>query len=289
MKKSSASSVHNTKETEDFFISRLERKKKVNQNNGVAFKIWAVFYPVGMYYVAITMGSFVAQVILGAGIETYMLCKIIGSLVAIPVVWSFYKQDLIFEGTYRLKQEFNKEFWKNVLFVIVISASVSIALNNIICMSPLVTMSEAYEQASEAFYGSTIGIELLGSALITPFLEELLHRGVVYKRLRNMVNVKWAILASAFIFAGLHFNIVQFTYAFLLGIVLAVFMEKTNRLYAPVLAHVVANTIAVFRTETGILSTTVDGSILSWALSGGLLFIGIGGLLLFLKVRKTYE
>ena len=114
MKKSSASSVHNTKETGDFFISILERKKKVNQNNGVAFKVWSVLYPVGMYYVAMTMGSFVAQVILGAGIETYMLCKIIGSLVAIPVVWSFYKQDLIFEGTYRLKQEFNKEFWKNI-------------------------------------------------------------------------------------------------------------------------------------------------------------------------------
>ena len=86
----------------------------MNQNNRVAFKVWSVLYPVGMYYVAITMGSFVAQVILGTGIETYMLCKIIGSLVAIPVVWSFYKQDLIFEGTYRLKQEFNKEFWKNI-------------------------------------------------------------------------------------------------------------------------------------------------------------------------------
>ena len=268
------------------FIQMYERKKKVKQNNGVAFKIWEVLYPVGMYYVAMMMGSFVAQIILGAGIETYMLCKIIGSLVAIPVVWSFYKQDLIFEGTYRLKQNFDKQFWKNIIFVTGISASVSIALNNIICMSPLVTMSEAYEQASEALYGSTIGIELLGSALITPFLEELLHRGVVYKRLRNMISVKGAIFVSAFIFASLHFNIVQFAYAFLLGVVLAILMEKTNRLYAPVLAHVVANTIAVFRTETGILSTTTDGSIVSWLLAGGLLFIGMGGLLVLLKLGK---
>ena len=261
----------------------------MNQNNGIAFKIWEVIYPVGMYYVAMTMGSFVAQIIFGAGIETYMLCKIIGSLVAILVVWSFYKQDLIFEGTYRLKQDFDKKFRKNVLFIAGISASMSIALNNIICMSPLVTMSEAYEQANEAFYGSTIGIELLGVGLITPFLEELLHRGVVYKRLRNKISVRGAIFVSAFIFASLHFNIVQFTYAFLLGIVLAIFMEKTNRLYAPVLAHVVANTIAVFRTETGILSTTIDGSILSWFIAGGLLLVGIGSLVVFLKVRETYE
>ena len=76
-------------------------------------------------------------------------------------------------------------------------------------------MSEAYQQANEAFYGSTIAIELLGSALITPILEELLHRGVVYKRLRNLFGLKVGILVSAWIFAGLHFNIVQFLYAFL--------------------------------------------------------------------------
>ncbi len=255
----------------------------MNQNYGIASKIWLVVYPVGMYYVAITMGGFVAQTILGVGIETYMLCKIIGSLVAIPVVWSFYKQDLIFEGTYKLKPDFDAQFWKNVLFMIGISACMSIGLNNTISMSPLVTMSDAYQQANEAFYGSTIGIELLGSALITPILEELLHRGVVYKRLRNMLGLKAAVVVSAFIFAGLHFNVVQFTYAFLLGIVLALFMEKTNHLYAPVIAHVMANTIAVIRTETGILMSTVDGSMFAWIISTTLLLLGVGGLLVFIR------
>lgn len=257
------------------------------QKYGIASKIWSVVYPVGMYYVALTIGSFAAQIIFGAGIETYMLCKIIGSLVAIPVVWSFYKEDLIFEGTYKLKMKFDAEFFKNLLWIMGISICMTIGLNNAIVMSPLVTMSEAYQQANEAFYGSTIAIELLGSALITPILEELLHRGVVYKRLRNLFGLKAGIFVSAWVFAGLHFNIVQFIYAFLLGIVLALFMEKTNRLYAPILAHVVANTIAVLRTETGILLETVDGTVSAWLISVGLLLLGIGGCLIFIKNSKN--
>jgi len=59
----------------------------------LANKIWAIAYPVLMYYVAITMGSFVAQIIFGTGVEQYMLCKIIGSIVAIPVVFADYKKD----------------------------------------------------------------------------------------------------------------------------------------------------------------------------------------------------
>ncbi|MBR2046200.1 MAG: CPBP family intramembrane metalloprotease [Agathobacter sp.] len=252
---------------------------------GVAGKVWEIAYPVLMYYSAITIGSFVAQVILGAGIETYMLCKIIGSLVAIPVVYADYKHDLMLTGKYKIKEAFTKDTWVNLAFVVGITLFLSVALNNIISMSPLVSMSQEYQNASDAFYGSSFGLEILGSALITPFLEELLHRGVVYGRLRRMMGLLPSVLVSALIFAGLHFNIVQFIYAFLLGIVFALFMEKSGRLYPAVIAHVVANGLAVIRTETNFLVETVDGSVSAWFISVGCLLIGLG-LLFFYDERK---
>ena len=252
-------------------------------NLGLASKIWEVVYPVGMYYVAITIGIFAAQFFFGTGNENYMICKILGSLFAIPVIYPYYKHDLILEGTYKQKFPFSGDTMKNIVIIIVCSACIGISLNNVICMSPLVEMSEGYEEASAAFYGSTIWLELLGSAFVTPILEELLHRGIVYKRLRNMFGLLPAILVSSFIFAGLHFNIVQFLYAFLLGMVFALFMEQTKHLYAPILAHITANTIAVIRTETGILSNTVDGSVFAWIVSVLLLLIGIGGIWFYVK------
>ncbi len=254
----------------------------------IANRIWEIIYPVCMYYVAITIGVFVAQLMFGAKNETYMLCKIIGSLVALPVVWSDYKRDLIMTGRYGTKEKISKSTLIEFIFVIGITVFISISLNNIISMSPLVENSVGYENASNAFYSSTITLELLGSALITPILEELLHRGVVYGRLRRMMGLLPSVLWSSFIFAILHFNIVQFTYAFLLGIVFALFVERTGKLLAAVVAHVVANTIAVVRTETGWLSGTVDGSVSAWLISGGLLLVGIGMFIIFIgKIIHT--
>jgi len=242
----------------------------------VANQIWEIAYPVLMYYATITIGMFVAQMIFGSGIENYMLCKIIGSIVAIPVVYADYKRDLMLTGRYGLKNPITSQQMKQILAVIGITLCLSIALNNIISMSPLVGISQEYQDANDAFYGSTIGLELLGSALITPFLEELLHRGVVYGRLRRMMGVIPSVLISALIFAGLHFNVVQFIYALLLGMIFAFFVEKSGRLYSGVIAHVVANGLAVIRTETGFLVGTVDGSVSAWFISIGCLLVGIG-------------
>ena len=253
----------------------------------LANKIWAIAYPVLMYYVAITMGSFVAQIIFGTGVEQYMLCKIIGSIVAIPVVFADYKKDLIMTGRYKLKNPITSLQMKQLYMAVGVTICLSIGLNNVISMSPLVAMSEEYQNANDAFYGSTLALELLGSALITPFLEELLHRGVVYGRLRRMMGMWPAVMVSALIFAGLHFNIVQFVYAFLLGIVFALFVEKTGRLYPAVIAHIVANAVAVIRTETGFLQGTVDGSIFAWVISIALCLLGIGIMLGFMKKKDT--
>lgn len=255
----------------------------MNSKYGTAGKIWEIAYPVLMYYTAISIGIFIAQMIFGSGNENYMLCKIIGSLIAIPVVFADYKRDLMLTGRYKQKEVFTKETWINIGFVIVITLFLSVALNNIISMSPLVSVSQEYQDANDAFYGSTIGLELLGSALITPFLEELLHRGVVFGRLRRMMGAMPSVLINALIFAGLHFNIVQFIYAFLLGVVFALFMEKSKRLYPAVIAHIVANGLAVIRTETGFLAWTVDGSVLAWLISIVLLVVGCVGLSIYYK------
>ena len=255
----------------------------MNKNGNLAYRIWDIVYPVAMYYAAITIGMFVAQMIFGAGIENYMLCKTIGSLVALSVVYSDYKRDLMLTGRYGVKEPIIKDDIINVLLVIGITILLSVSLNNIISMSPLVSMSAEYENASNAFYSSNIWMELLGSALVTPILEELLHRGVVYGRLRRTMGTLPSVILSALIFAILHFNIVQFIYAFLLGIVFALFVEKSKRLYPAVIAHIVANAIAVVRTETGFLQGTVDGSVFAWVVSIVFCVVGIVGLIAYAR------
>ena len=87
--------------------------------------------------------------------------------------------------------------------------------------------------------------------LIQGMAEELLYRGVVERRLSLLCGSAPAIVLSAVTFGVMHWNVVQFLYAGILGLLLAWLLERTGFLYAPVLAHIGANVMAVVRSETG--------------------------------------
>ena len=61
------------------------------------------------------------------------------------------------------------------------------------------------------------------------------------------------------IFAAVHVNIVQFIYALILGVVLALLMDRAGNVYASMIGHMTANFIAVVRTETHWLDFSVRG------------------------------
>ena len=112
----------------------------------------------------------------------------------------------------------------------------------------------------------------------------------------NSIQLRWyipvflmgmllAVLLSALLFGIMHFNIVQFIYAFVLGVLLALFMEKCGHFFAAVLGHVTVNLISVVRTQTGILQHTVDGSAFAWVFSVAV--FAAGAVLLYIGfVRK---
>lgn len=69
-------------------------------------------------------------------------------------------------------------------------------------------------------------MEIVSAVIAAPLLEELLFRGMIYKRLRDLCSAKTAILVSAAFFGIFHGNLVQFVYAFIIGIMLAFVYEK---------------------------------------------------------------
>ena len=90
---------------------------------------------------------------------------------------------------------------------------------------------------------------------------------------------------SALLFGLIHFNVVQFVYAFLLGLVLAAFMYKSGHVYAAMIGHITANAFAVIRTETGILKCTVDGSVMAWVVS--VMCLGVGAVIFYYYAKHT--
>lgn len=247
-----------------------------------AIQIWYIAYPFLFYYTVSIIVMSLCTVIIGGDTSHFVARQLITTIVTIPFMMPFYKQDRALAGISG-RERFTKEKVLFAMSAVVIVACVSIALNNLISMTPLVDASAGYQEANANFYGSTLVLELISSALMTPILEELVFRGILFTRLKTMLPKIPAIVVSALIFAVVHFNIVQFIYAFLLGIVLAILMDQADHVYPAIIGHVTANLIAVLRTETGILAKTVTGTVFSWVFSALLLLMGIAIFVVLIK------
>ncbi|MCM1282648.1 MAG: CPBP family intramembrane metalloprotease [Muribaculaceae bacterium] len=245
------------------------------KRDGIAMQIWNILYPLLFYYAVMLIVMAVAQQIFGSDHEHYVISQLISTLATLPCMWPFYRQDEALRGIQKEHFSIKREHLFHGLWALAIVACLSVAANNLISMTPLVELSAGFKEANAGFYGSTLALELVSSAVATPILEELVFRGIIFGRLRNQLPKAAAVVVSALLFALVHFNIVQFLYALIIGAVLALLMDRAG-LYVAVLGHIAANAIAVLRTETGILAWSVDKSVLAWVSSVVVLAVGTG-------------
>ena len=228
-----------------------------------AYRIWQIIYPVGIYYVVSSLTYFALEMLLGTDNQSYMMRQLICAAATIPFIMTYYMQDKKLENHVygERKLTLDGKLVRDIFLVIGSAMTLGIAVNNIIAMTPLVEKSTGFTEANEAFFAGQVIYELLGSCLLIPIAEELLYRGVVYKRLRLLVGVTPAIVLSALLFGLMHVNLVQFLYAGILGLLLAFMLERTGRLYAPILGHIAANLVAVIRQETGWLNFSYEPTV----------------------------
>lgn len=252
----------------------------MNRNN-ILFKVWDIAYPLLLYYAVLMAFFTIARMIFGNGSTMYMYCQIFATVLTLPIMYfNFYKNQL--KDMYEGKN-------KKIVFLVTVPVILllSISLNNILLMSPLQDISAGYKEATDNFYGSILAVEIIGSGILTPILEELVFRGIIYGRLRRMMGVFSSVILSSLLFAMIHLNIVQFPYAFLIGIVLAVFVELSKSVWCSILGHVVANIFAILRTEVRFADFMLDKSIIAWTVSIVMLIIGVIGLIAIWKKEKN--
>ena len=122
------------------------------------FKLWQVIYPIGLYYVASSLTYFVLGLFIGDAPQTYMLRQLICSAATIPVTMSFYKLDQSAEQVvYGTEQkESGPKRLADAALVAVGAMTLGIAVNNIIAMTPLVQMSEGFQEANQSFFAGKV-------------------------------------------------------------------------------------------------------------------------------------
>ena len=89
--------------------------------------------------------------------------------------------------------------------------------------------------------------QLIVFAVVPPFVEELLFRGVVLSNLMPFGKTQ-AVLASALMFGLMHQNLSQFLYATVAGLVLGYIYVQAQSIWPCILLHFVNNAWSVFQT-----------------------------------------
>ena len=121
--------------------------------------------------------------------------------------------------------------------------SLSVLLNLLLSESGAsseVPVSAAAIPAAAAVYG-----------LLTPFIEELVYRGIVWYRLRKGFTPLQAALLSSLLFGVAHAQIRQGFYAFIMGTVFALSYEFTRRFEVPFLLHCTCNLTVLAASSAG--------------------------------------
>lgn len=102
--------------------------------------------------------------------------------------------------------------------------------------------SELYAKAS---YNAALPLEMaiILYVIVSPIVEELLFRWLLYGRISNILGARLGIVLTAVFFGFYHGNLLQGIYAVIMGIFLALLLYLSDQILLPVLFHMAANAI----------------------------------------------
>lgn len=172
----------------------------------------------------------------------------LASVVALPILIWLKSRDARQEKAAGLSQN-QKEPLSKYVWIVGISISFAVGLNNLLTLSNLAEYSEAYQKTAEALYTPPFWVQILCLGILVPITEEYVFRGLIYRRIRQNMSVGRAIFVSAVLFGIYHGNSVQMIYGAFCGGLLAYLYEQYGSMKAPILAHVLMNIVACILTD----------------------------------------
>ena len=138
------------------------------------------------------------------------------------------------------------------IMIALLGAAGSIAATCLMAMAQLAFYDSSYQQSAEVMYGAGIPVQIAVLGILIPVSEELMFRGILFKRFRERQGFWYSAIWSALLFSFMHSSTTQMVYTSLLGVLLSYLYEKFGSLRAPVLLHILLNTGSVIFTELGV-------------------------------------
>lgn len=224
--------------------------------------------------------------------ENILLELLISQIITAPVLIKWLKNDINLDKETGFFKKFKRTSIFKFLLIIPFGIATMLCANYLVSILQMFMpkfMIDSYTDTSEVLTSGTFLIQALATAVGAPIVEELMFRGVIYRRLRRMAGVIPSAMIVSLLFGVYHGNWIQAPYAFLLGLACVYVYERYKSIIAPMILHGTANFIAVvisfFATQAGqdVTNQEIAFSIQTLIALG--VIVIITGLLTFLLYR----
>ncbi len=206
---------------------------------------WRIIYPAFIYLFILNALAFLMVAIFGESryLNHAMLTSLLAMALALPWLVILFQKEKKQEAVYCSGGK--KAGVKSWIAVLTFSFILALALNLLIAAIGLQERFPEYSQMAEKMYAEHGSIILLATLIFAPITEELTFRGVCFLRIRSLTGSGMTILLSGLLFGIYHMNLVQFIYAFLMGMFFAWLFERYRDIRLTVAAHMAANICAI--------------------------------------------
>lgn len=174
------------------------------------------------------------------------LFQVLGSVLAASIFLRMSKSNE------RMKQltKLDPRYWTRIsvflVMIIFFSQMISYAIVDLFEVS----LQSAYQSYIQLLENSGLSnpniVIIVAVVLFAPICEELVFRGITLELAGRGTNQFWLMnTIQAFFFGLSHMNLVQSTYAFVLGLMLGVIRKKTDSIIIPIIVHILFNLCGV--------------------------------------------
>lgn len=179
--------------------------------------------------------------------DNVLLSSILSSLITMLLYWVvflFRKRSL---GSYSLPQRIPLSY---IGISLLIGLCFSFTITGFISVAGIERYFPDHQVLIQSvLLGKGFWLPLLGVGILAPIVEEVAFRGLIFNRMREDISLKAALILQAIFFGAIHLNMLQSSYAFIIGLFLGIGYVWTNSLYVPILMHIGLNSTSVLMAQ----------------------------------------
>lgn len=228
-----------------------------NYGGGLRAAIWDVFYPLLVTILSLVIATMLITIVIPLLPVEFLIRSGIGKAMPLLVNILFYGYLIITQrkqyhlDSLRTWQEASFESTKKrAIYALLFSACFGDLLTRVIYASGLPDLFTGYDEAAaSSFENQNLFLLVFVVVILAPLAEELMFRGLLYRRASMYMGKLPAVLFSAACFGLYHMNVVQFVFATILGITFGYVYEQTRNLWIPILMHMGANGFSVLASD----------------------------------------